>query len=749
MPYQCTGITVNGRFCYVYTDKAGRDAIAREVGFSKEYEKNNCVMVSFSRTNLIKIGKVFSPVPRVMNGQWHIDNLKKKVKAWSAQGDTIRKILAKPNSLKAGEEPIRVPYTYQFKVPPKNHQEKVFMVLDLFPELNVMLDCGTGKTFILLTSTEYKIQKGTLGKGKTLVSCPLSIIETSWLDDAKRFTNLKIGVLWSSKTSKISYLGMPEVYANHQDKPLGAVTYKATKRMAYRSKIQTNVIVPKLDAFMKKKREEWEKVEIKQQIAILENGEKIPYGVETLRTCESISLKKKHIQEMLADTSYDMYVINHDGARLFEDELKKHRFEQVIVDESTKIKNTKSKVFKAHTAISSEAKCRYAMSGTPAPNGAIDLWSQFFFTDRGLTLEPSYKDFRKMFFNEFRLGERKDKESGKIQSIVKYTVKSEVIDEISRRISNTSVRYRQDECLDLPARISVPRHVPLTAGQTTAYLEMEKSLLSEFVDKDGKPMVVEASTSLVKMLRLRQLTSGFASAIEGQIEDLEAMDGYGTKQLADFPENPKMEVLSDIVNEIGSNKIVVVTSYQHEIDLIMNHFQGQFKCDFIDGRRKPEDRPALIRDFQSNPDFRLVCIHPQAAGHGLTLTAASYMVFFSLTPNFEHEYQAAKRIERMGQQNKMFMYYLQGRLDPSSMDQEFYSPSCDTVDMVLYALLREKEWIQAQLIDGKKVKDFDMKERAFHDILEQMIRRHNEKGTDTQGKDRVVQTLLRREDGLL
>ena len=746
MPYQAKGLIANERYCFVYAEDRVREQVRSLVGYSKDNPEKGYVQLALSKTNLVMLGKIFQPLPNVLNGKDCIDKLKAKVAQQKEYASFIRRVLAKPNTLLAGETQLMPPYTYQFKIPPKDHQLKCFLVIDYVPELNVMLDCGTGKTFIMLTSTENKIQKGKLQKGKTLVSCPLSIIETSWLDDAKKFTNLKIGVLWSSKGAKTEYTSYEEV-DNFGPKPEYCIGAKLQKKRYFRNIKEPSQLLPKLTPFHKK--DDWERVEVTYRAGTnCVNGQEVRFGPCAVKRVNIVSQKRTHIQSMLADPSYDMYIINHDGVRLHEDVLTNHGFEQVIIDESTKIKNTWSKTYRSHIKISSKATYRYAMSGTPAPNGAIDLWGQFFFADRGMTLEPVITDYKNLFFDEIHIGTVRDK-SGQERELKKYVVKPDCLDEVRRRIASSSVRYRQDECLDLPERTNVPRPVPMTLEQSKAYLDMEKDLLSEFVDKNGIVRTVEASTSLVRLLRLRQITSGFASAAEGSMEQLGTFsEDPPPKLISDFPSNVKLDALEGIVDEIGESKIVVVANYTHEIDLIMERFK-ELRPNFIDGRKKAQDRPKVINDFQNNPSCRMVVLHPQAAGHGITLTAAHYMCFFSMTNNYEHEYQVAKRIERMGQKNSMIMLYLHGTLDPAALNGEFYSEQCETIDKALYRLLREKENTQANLIDNMSAKDFDMNEKAFHDILDQMIRRHhNEPRTNNRGKGKDILQQVPGADGM-
>jgi hypothetical protein len=275
----------------------------------------------------------------------------------------------------------------------------------------------------------------------------------------------------------------------------------------------------------------------------------------------------------------------------------------------------------------------------------------------------------------------------------------------------------------------------------------------------GDKKVIEASIALVKMLRLRQITSGFAKAgvkddLAGEMNLGASVDDSVPCKITEFPENPKMEALESLINEIGDNKMVIITNYQYEIDMICKKF-SIYNPMFIDGRTKGKDRPDIIKRFQEDPSYQIIVLHPAAAGHGITLTAARYMTFFSMTNNYEHEYQSAKRIERYGQRHKMTMYYMQARLNPTSLgldnDSNYNESALETVDHALYRLIRSKEDIQTALIDKRPVQDFDFAMAATNEIFDQIVRRQDYviEGFSDRAKSRDMEEQIQVENGLL
>jgi hypothetical protein len=140
MRLSSTGMVVNDRFIFIYANQRHLEIASRHFGSAKLNEDKGYLQIYLSKTNLIKIAKLFHPKPNVINGQEHIENLKTKVSSLAQQSDLIRRVLAKPGTLMPGEEPLLVPHGYGFKVPPRDHQHKTFMILEKCNNINVMLD---------------------------------------------------------------------------------------------------------------------------------------------------------------------------------------------------------------------------------------------------------------------------------------------------------------------------------------------------------------------------------------------------------------------------------------------------------------------------------------------------------------------------------------------------------------------------------------------------------------------------------
>lgn len=578
---------------------------------------------------------------------------------------------------------------------PYAHQTRIVGVLKQNPYPPIAADCGLGKTGSSARAIEQMLEIGDIAKGKTLISAPLSILGTSWMDDIKKFTRLKACVLREKRSNKNLLHGDEVVLMRYGPKTGDMVTVKTRRKMFYRH-LETGRVVDHMDTLLRAEGP-WEKFSAKCKVGINLNGEETPIGEVLGKRTSKEETKKNSIRELLADSSYDLYLINHDGVKLYKDILKEHRFAWVIVDESTEIKSPASKVHKAHVEISWLAKRRSILTGTPNPNGFLDLWGQFYFLDRGLTLEATMRDYLAEYFRPVSVGNFMVPDGrGGTKGAVKWVIRSLTDrDRLIARVRRAGIFLKQRDCIDLPPRTDMRREVSMTDEQERAYLEMERELMTEFLDgKTAERIRAEAVNVLAKMMKLRQITSGFMAGSDG---------GLGS-----FKTNPKLEDLDLFLNELGDNKLVVACQFREEIRTLLERYKD-LGITSIDGSVKLEDRDARIRDFQNTEKYRAIVLQPAAAGHGITLTASSYLFFLSLDYNFEYYYQVAKRIERIGQKNNIFVIHSLATLADGG----------ETIDHDLMDVLAEKNKDRDLLFDNRETPN------VVAAIADRMIKRIN------------------------
>lgn len=530
-----------------------------------------CFMLSLSAANLQRLRAQFGEEIAVGKGQFNIEDLKRDRRSLRQYEDIAI-------SIKAGSLSET-----KYKVPPLGRYQEVGVdLLTRVPRVPLFASCGMGKTYMVLVSCAEKIRRGMIPRGKTLICVKLTTLETGWLADCQKFTNLKAQAVWTGSSYK----------------------------------------------------------------------------------------RREKLLEML-NTEADLYIINHDGVRLLEKELSEKNFEYVVVDESTILKGYQGddprikggKFGKALMKVAHGAKYRVVMSGTPAPNGPEDLWGQFRFLDPyGQLLERSIHDFRNTYMKQVHFGDPRNPNTPS-----KWVMKNGSEDAIREIIDPLSYRLRlRDHLKFLPEKTIMHRSCKATPEIQKHYKSMRDELIAVIDDEE-----IIATMKLSALAKLRQITGGF-------IIDHEEVPHPIDK-------NPKMELMDQLLYEEiePREKVVIYAQYRWEIETLAERYKD---CGVVTvyGGNPATKNLENIKTFIDDPEVRLCILHPQSAAHGITLTCAHYMIFYSISYSAEYNYQSIARIERAGQKHPMFIYYL-------LME--------DTVDEYIYRVVVDKEANQARLID--------------------------------------------------
>lgn len=642
--------------------------VARQLaGSVREYTPGEFTY-ALSTQNLEKIYQVFRnhKRPVVVEGQECVDRLRQELITYRTRVRSVHEILSSE----------RVPIEPNGKFHPYAHQTKAIGVILANPYSPVMLSCGLGKTGSTARAIEICLKEGAISRGKILISAPLSILYSSWMDDVEKFTGLKGCVLWTAQGNKVE-LGSKVRLGKHRIETEPEGTVKVTK------KTHVAYFCPELGKLKKKvtqldlREHRWIKYQVSYQVALDAQSVATPFGDITGRTAETQDTRTQYLADCLKDSSNDIYLINHDGVRIYEELLTSHGFEWVVVDESTKIKSMEAAITKAHLKVSERAKRRNILSGTPNPNGFEDLWAQYYFLDRGLTLGTSKKDYLHDYFVAEQAGTY-TLPNGIKQAIIQYNIRSDRDRDLLIQTARAPGIYlEQRDCIDLPPRTDTHRNVRMTPEQEGAYVRMEKELFTTLDDhKTGQTVSVEAVNMLAKIMKLRQITSGF-------IVDT------GANQVSRI-QSPKMSDLDDFIEELGGKKVVVACQFREEIEQLLFRYK-KIGVAAIYGGTSLESRTAAIRDFQTTDKVRIMVLQPQAAAHGITLTAASHLVYLSLDYNFEYYYQVAKRIERIGQKSNIFVIH----------SLATFADGAPTIDYDLWEILGGKTQVRDSLFQPK------------------------------------------------
>lgn len=332
----------------------------------------------------------------------------------------------------------------------------------------------------------------------------------------------------------------------------------------------------------------------------------------------------------------DFIIMNHDGVSIPEVEdaiirkIQRGDIGIVIIDELTAFKKHTTKRSKAMIRISMAGGQRlgvWGLTGAPTPNGPTEAYGQAKVVNPWNPNVPKYyKQFQGMV--EYQVGPY-------------LWLPHENADEVVGKMLNPAIRFKRDDCIDIPECQYIEEVVEFTPEQKRVYNEMKNDLLVEY--QGGSITAVNAA---VKMMKLLQIAAGAVKDDEGEVVHIDS--------------STRDDRLWEIFEEGGKRKLVVFAAFRASIEHLIKFFKNRkVKVGAIHGSVDHKVRAELISDFQDG-DLQVLVIQPQSSAHGITLTASNTIVWYSLVASGEIHHQANGRITRAGQTRKQLIYYLIG-----------------------------------------------------------------------------------------
>ena len=335
----------------------------------------------------------------------------------------------------------------------------------------------------------------------------------------------------------------------------------------------------------------------------------------------SIAYAKNRTKAFASDA--DIYISNHEACKYLEKDSPFGKDDWLVVDESTAFKNPTAKRSKALKNISTAYDKRILMTGTPVPNTVCDVWHQMLCVDGGERLGTSFWKFR----NQVCL----PKPVPGMPNISNWEDKPGATEWVMDMIRDVSIRYKAEDCLDLPENRVQTLTVELPPQIYSQYLQLARESVVRIDTK-----TINAVHAGARVKKLLQLCTGAV------------YDEHGEAQLA---HTDRYDLVTDLVEQ-RPYPCVVAYNWKHERQKLQGIAQKRgISFAFIDGDVPVKQRTAIVEQFQAGEIQMLAC-HPQAAGHGLTLTTGKTTIWCSPTYNSEHFQQLNRRIHRAGQTEK-------------------------------------------------------------------------------------------------
>lgn len=334
----------------------------------------------------------------------------------------------------------------------------------------------------------------------------------------------------------------------------------------------------------------------------------------------------------------DVYVINPEGLVWLEGLSRRAwKFwpEMLVVDESTRLKHTRRKRFSALRKLLPRFRRRYVLTGTPAPNGLLDLFGQVLLLDCGKTFGPYITSFRREFFTPTGF------------KGYRWVPQPDAEERIFRKLRPLVMRLSADDYLDLPKLVETDVRVDLSAEARRTYDRFAEDLVVHL--REGR---VTAANGGAATSKLRQLAGGNVY-LDGSEEWAR---GRRRKARAEVVHTAKLDALEELVGELNGQPALVAFEFRHERDAIRARLGKDLPS--IDGETSPAATVEAIEAWNHDA-LPVLLVQPQAAAFGLNLQAGGHgVVFYALGWNLEYHDQLVRRLYRMGRQRPVFVYRL-------------------------------------------------------------------------------------------
>lgn len=351
----------------------------------------------------------------------------------------------------------------------------------------------------------------------------------------------------------------------------------------------------------------------------------------------------------------DIYIVNRENVVWLTNELSSIGdswiFDMVVIDELSSFKSPKAQRFRALKKYITRSKRVVGLTGTPAPNGLIDLWSQIYLLDGGQRLGRTVTGYREKYF---------DPNQRNATTIFNYKPKPEAEEKIRNAISDICISMRAEDWLEMPERIDSIQSVKLSEKEQKAYEQFERDSYYEFLSGE-----ITAASRASLTNKLLQFSNGAVYDSNGRYIKIH---------------DRKLDALEEIIELSNGKPVLCFYSYKHDLNRIMERFESAVKL---------KDSNDIT--LWNNGEIPLLLAHPAGAGHGLNLQGGgNIIVWFGLTWSLELYQQANARLYRQGQsENSVIIHHL---ITEGSADEK-----------VLNSLLNKKD-VQDDLLNSLKAK---------------------------------------------
>lgn len=382
-------------------------------------------------------------------------------------------------------------------------------------------------------------------------------------------------------------------------------------------------------------------------------------GLKVVKISGDAKKRRKALQERA-----DIYTIGRDNIAWLCSQYGGSRlpFDMLVIDELSSFKSDKSVRFKALKGVRAAFRRIVGLTGTPAPNGLIDLWAQIYILDGGQRLGRWITQYRKEYFVPGR-------SNGEI--VYEYNLQHAGEQRIYRQIEDICLSMKAEDYLTLPGRMDNIIELRMDPELQAKYDEFEKQQVLKLYESMQQEQQEEATT--IRAINAAALSTKLLQFANGAIYD---EDGNVHKV-----HDMKIDALKEIVEDAAGKPILIAWTYRHDRDRIMEALAAYRPRELKDGRD--------IDDWNAGR-IRILMMHPASGGHGLNLQAGGHIiVWFGQTWSLELEQQFNARLDRQGQKETVIIHRL---------------VACNTIDQDVIQAINKKAAGQEGLMQAVKAR---------------------------------------------
>lgn len=350
-----------------------------------------------------------------------------------------------------------------------------------------------------------------------------------------------------------------------------------------------------------------------------------------------------------------IYIINTDGLKTIVDDLKdRPDIDLIVVDEIAMFRNASTDRWKTLNTICNKQTPRriWALTGAPTPHEPTDAWAQC------RIVCPTNPDVPK-YFGQFR-----DSVMKQITSF-KWVPRQDAVETV-KKVMQPAVRFALDDCIDLPEQTFLTRDVEMTPEQKIAYKAMLEKLMMEY--QGGEVLAVNEA---VKANKLVQIACGVAYGKDGEHINI--------------PSKPRIDVLKELI-ESSEGKVLVFVPLTGVLEHVVRELENEWTVAKIHGGTPKAERDQIFGDFQKTTDPHVIVANPATMSHGLTLTAATTIVWYAPIHSNDIYEQACARVRRPGQTRTTVIAHIAG----------------SDIERRIYSRLQRKQKLQGSLLEIMK-----------------------------------------------